>query len=77
MVKGGNIIGPDPAGNVLIIDDVLSAGTAARESIKILENFNAAPKIFLLAWIDKRKEKLSYLQNQNLKKILIFKSYPL
>jgi len=46
--EGGNIIGADPAGNVLIIDDVLSAGTAARESIKILENLNAVPKIFLV-----------------------------
>ncbi len=46
--EGGNIIGPDPTGNVLIIDDVLSAGTAARESIKILDNFNATPQIFLV-----------------------------
>ena len=46
--EGGNIIGADPAGNVLIIDDVLSAGTAARESIKILEDLNATPKIFLV-----------------------------
>ena len=46
--EGGNIIGADPVGNVLIIDDVLSAGTAARESIKILENLNAIPKIFLV-----------------------------
>ena len=33
---------------MLIIDDVLSAGTAARESIKILENLNAIPKVFLV-----------------------------
>jgi orotate phosphoribosyltransferase len=46
--EGGNIIGAAPAGNVLIIDDVLSAGTAARESIKILENLNAIPKVFLV-----------------------------
>ena len=46
--EGGSIIGAAPAGNVLIIDDVLSAGTAARESIKILENLNAIPKIFLV-----------------------------
>ena len=46
--EGGNIIGADPAGNVLIIDDVLSAGTAARESIKILVDLNAKPKIFLV-----------------------------
>ena len=46
--EGGTIIGAAPAGNVLIIDDVLSAGTAARESIKILENLNAIPKVFLV-----------------------------
>ena len=46
--EGGNIIGADPIGNVLIVDDVLSAGTAARESIKILEDLNSTPKIFLV-----------------------------
>ena len=46
--EGGNIIGTNPVGNVMIIDDVLSAGTAARESIKILEDLNAIPKIFLV-----------------------------
>ena len=46
--EGGNIIGANPIGNVMNIDDVLSAGTAARESIKILEDLNAVPKIFLV-----------------------------
>ncbi|MDA8613347.1 orotate phosphoribosyltransferase [Gammaproteobacteria bacterium] len=46
--EGGNIIGANPVGNVMIIDDVLSAGTAARESIKILEDLHAVPKIFLV-----------------------------
>ena len=46
--EGGNIIGADPVGNVLIVDDVLSAGTAARESIKMLDSVNATPKIFLV-----------------------------
>ena len=46
--EGGKIIGADPFGNVMIIDDVLSAGTAARESIKIIENLNAIPKIFIV-----------------------------
>ena len=46
--EGGNIIGADPSGNVMIIDDVLSAGTAAREAIKIIENLNAIPKIFIV-----------------------------
>tara|TARA_B100000287_G_scaffold434875_1_gene500747 strand:+ start:189 stop:836 length:648 start_codon:yes stop_codon:yes gene_type:complete len=46
--EGGEIIGADPSGNVMIIDDVLSAGTAARESIKIIRNLNAVPKIFIV-----------------------------
>jgi orotate phosphoribosyltransferase len=46
--EGGNIIGADPIGKVMIIDDVLSAGTAVRESIKIIENLNAIPKIFIV-----------------------------
>ena len=39
----------------MIIDDVLSAGTAARESIKILDNFNATPMI-LLVGLDRQEK---------------------
>ena len=46
--EGGNIIGANPFGNVMIIDDVLSAGTAARESIETIQNLNAIPKIFIV-----------------------------
>ena len=46
--EGGNIIGANPFGNVMIIDDVLSAGTAARESIETIQNQNAVPKIFIV-----------------------------
>ena len=53
--EGGNIIGADPVGNVLIVDDVLSAGTAARESIKMLDNLNATPKI-LLVGLDRQEK---------------------
>ena len=46
--EGGNIIGAGPIGNVMIIDDVLSAGTAARESIKLIESMNAKAKFFVI-----------------------------
>jgi orotate phosphoribosyltransferase len=46
--EGGNIIGADPSGKVMIIDDVLSAGTAARESIKLIESMNAKAKFFVI-----------------------------
>lgn len=58
--EGGNIIGANPIGNVMIIDDVLSAGTAARESIKILEDLNAIPKIFLVG-LDRQEKGTSNL----------------
>ena len=46
--EGGNIIGTNPSGNVLIIDDVLSAGTAAKESIENIQSLNAIPKLFVV-----------------------------
>ena len=46
--EGGNIIGANPQGKVLIIDDVLSAGTAGRESIESIRNLNAIPSSFIV-----------------------------
>ena len=46
--EGGNIIGSKPSGNVLIIDDVLSAGTAGRESIETILNLDASPACFIV-----------------------------
>jgi len=46
--EGGNIIGANPSGNVLIIDDVLSAGTAAKESIETIKSLHAIPKLFVV-----------------------------
>jgi len=46
--EGGNIIGQPPEGDVLIIDDVLSAGTAARESIETIKSYGANPKNFIV-----------------------------
>ena len=46
--EGGNIIGAIPQGKVLIIDDVLSAGTAGRESIESIQNLNATPSSFIV-----------------------------
>ena len=39
--EGGSIVGAPLDGNILIIDDVISAGTAVRESISIIQNENA------------------------------------
>lgn len=39
--EGGNIVGSPLEGRILVIDDVMTAGTAIRESVEIIENANA------------------------------------
>ena len=41
--EGGTIVGAKLAGNILIIDDVISAGTSVGESIDIINAANAKP----------------------------------
>ncbi|HEY9032225.1 MAG TPA: orotate phosphoribosyltransferase [Kangiella sp.] len=47
--EGGNIVGSTLHGKVLIIDDVISAGTAIRESIDIIKESGAEPCGVLIA----------------------------
>jgi orotate phosphoribosyltransferase len=47
--EGGNIVGRPLAGRVLIIDDVITAGTAIRESIDIIRAAGAVPAGVALA----------------------------
>ena len=41
--EGGNVIGAKLAGNVLIVDDVISAGTSVRESVEIIRQGGGRP----------------------------------
>ncbi len=47
--EGGSLVGAPMAGRVLIIDDVISAGTAIRESIDIIRQAGATPAGVLIA----------------------------
>ena len=47
--EGGNIVGSPLRGGVLIVDDVITAGTAIRESIDIIRAAGARPAGVLLA----------------------------
>ena len=47
--EGGHIVGGPLRGNVLIVDDVITAGTAIRESIDIIKSAGARPAGVLLA----------------------------
>jgi len=47
--EGGMIIGAAPSGRVLIVDDVITAGTAIRESVEFIRRAGAEPAGVLLA----------------------------
>ena len=65
--EGGNIIGEKPFGDVLIIDDVLSAGTAGRESIKRILNLSASPKAFIVGLDRQEKGQSNKSSSQELR----------
>lgn len=47
--EGGSLMGAKLQGRVLIVDDVITAGTAIRESIEIIKQAGAAPCGILIA----------------------------
>jgi orotate phosphoribosyltransferase len=47
--EGGNLVGAPLAGRVLIVDDVLTAGTAVRETIGLIKAAGASPAGVVLA----------------------------
>jgi orotate phosphoribosyltransferase len=47
--EGGTLVGAPVRGRVLIIDDVMSAGTAVRESIAVIQAAGATPHAVAIA----------------------------
>jgi orotate phosphoribosyltransferase len=47
--EGGNIVGAPLQGRVLIVDDVISAGTSVRESVELIRSAGATPAGVLIA----------------------------
>jgi len=47
--EGGSLVGAPVRGKVLIVDDVMSAGTAARESIALIQAAGATPHAVAIA----------------------------
>ena len=47
--EGGNIVGAPLKGRVLIVDDVISAGTSVRESVELIHAAGATPAGVLIA----------------------------
>ena len=66
--EGGSIIGAQPKGKVLIIDDVLSAGTAGREAIDTIFNLDASPSEFLVGLDRQEKGKSDLSSSKEIEK---------
>ena len=47
--EGGSLVGAPVKGRVVIIDDVISAGTSVRESVKLIRGAGAEPAAVLIA----------------------------
>ena len=47
--EGGNLVGAKLSGRVVIVDDVITAGTAIREAVEIIRSAGAEPAAVLLA----------------------------
>ena len=47
--EGGTLVGAPLKGKVVIIDDVITAGTSVRESVEIIRNAGAEPAAVLIA----------------------------
>ena len=60
--EGGTLVGAPLKGRVLIVDDVMSAGTAARESIALIKAAGAVPHAVVIA-LD-RQEKATEVDAQ-------------
>jgi orotate phosphoribosyltransferase len=53
--EGGTLVGAKPAGRVVIVDDVLTAGTALRESVQLLRGAGATPVAAVIA-LDRQEQ---------------------
>jgi len=62
--EGGLIVGAELNGNVLIVDDVITAGTAIREAVDIIQSAGATTSAVLIALDrqEKGKTELSAIQ---------------
>ena len=65
--EGGSIVGAELNGNVLIVDDVITAGTAIREAVDIIKAQGATTSAVLIALDRQEKGKgdLSAIQEVN------------
>jgi orotate phosphoribosyltransferase len=57
--EGGNLVGAPPEGNLIIIDDVMTQGTAVSEAIELIKTFPKAKLTGIIVALD-RQERLDH-----------------
>ncbi len=62
--EGGTLVGASLKGRVLIVDDVMSAGTAVRESIALIQSAGATPHAVVIA-LDRQEKAIEKGQDVN------------
>ena len=61
--EGGAVVGAPLQGRILLIDDVISAGTSVRESIDIIGNASTAKVVGLVIALDRMEKGISSAQS--------------
>ncbi|QDL56388.1 orotate phosphoribosyltransferase [Rhodoferax aquaticus] len=72
--EGGSLVGAPLQGRVLIVDDVMSAGTAARESIAIIKAAGATPHAVCIA-LDRQEKATENGQDVDYSAVQYVRSY--
>ena len=76
--EGGNIVGAEVNGRIMIIDDVITAGTAIREAMQLIESLGAQVTAVTIA-LDRQERgqgevsAIQELENQGMEVISIIK----
>jgi orotate phosphoribosyltransferase len=72
--EGGTLVGAPLQGKILIVDDVITAGTAVREVMSIINTAGATPAAVLIGLNRQKKDRGSCLLSKRLKTRLGFRS---
>ena len=69
--EGGTIVGAPLHGRVLIVDDVISAGTSVRESVELIRAAHAVPcAVAIAGWIGRSGVRARYRRSRKLGRIM-------
>ena len=75
--EGGTLVGSPLSGRIVVVDDVITAGTAIRESMEIIRQNNASLAGVMLSLDRQEKAKASYPPSRKWSAITVVRYFPL